>query len=136
MGLKQKIYAENKKKVVEGKIAVRLAFLKEKGLDSAVIQKDVLIRKMKAEIRQANYRLASIAAQEKLNADKARVKAEKLAAKRSAREATPAKTAKKVRGKKGSKEKKGGGKKSKATGKKRIKRTTFARSKTSTQLAA
>ena len=118
MGLKQKIYAENKKKVVEGKIAVRLAFLKEKGLDSAVIQKDVLIRKMKAEIRQANYRLASIAAQEKLNADKAQAKAEKLAARKSARDATPAKTAKNVRGKKGSKEKKGGGKKSKATGKK------------------
>ena len=118
MSLKRKIYVENQKKVVDGKIAVRRAFLKEKGLDSAVIQKDVLIRKMKAEIRQANYRLASIAAQEKLNADKARVKAEKLAAKKSAREATPAKTAKNVRGKKGSKEEKGGGKKSKANGKK------------------
>jgi len=118
MGLKQKIYAENKKKVVEGKIAVRRAFLKEKGLDSAVIQKDVLIRKMKGQIRQANYQLASIAAQEKLNADRAQAKAEKLAAGKGAREATPAKTAKNVRGKKGSKEKKGGGKKSKATEKK------------------
>ncbi len=82
MSLKRKIYAENQKKVVEGKIAVRRGFLKEKGLDSAVIQRDVLIRKMKAEIRKANYRLASIAAQEKLNADKAQVKAEKLAAER------------------------------------------------------
>ena len=118
MSLKRKIYVENQKKVVEGKIAVRRAFLKEKGLDSAVIQKDVLIKKMKAEIRKANYRLASIAAQEKLNADKAKAKAEKLAVGKSAREATPAKTAKNVRGKKGSKEKKGGGKKSKATGKK------------------
>ena len=116
MSLKRKIYAENQKKVVEGKIAVRRAFLKEKGLDSAVIQRDVLIRKMKAEIRKANYRLASIAAQEKLNADKAKVKAEKLAAGKSARKATPAKTAKNVRGKKSSKEKKGGEKKSKATG--------------------
>jgi hypothetical protein len=118
MNLKQKIYAENKKKVVEGKIAVRRAFLKEKGLDSAVIQRDVLIKKMKAEIRQANHRLASIAAQEKLNADKAQAKKEKLAAGKSARKATPAKTAKNVRGKKGSKEEKGGGKKSKANGKK------------------
>ena len=84
MSLKRKIHVENQKKVVEGKIAVRLAFLKEKGLDSAVIQKDVLIKKMKAEIRKANYRLASIAAQEKLNADKAKAKAEKLAAKKSA----------------------------------------------------
>jgi len=118
MGLKRKIHVENQKKVVEDKIAVRLAFLKEKGLDSAVIQKDVLIRKMKGQIRQANYQLASIAVQEKLNADRAQAKAEKLAAGKSAREATPAKTAKNVRGKKGSKEKKGGGKKSKATGKK------------------
>ena len=118
MNLKQKIYAENQKKVVEGKIAVRRALLKEKGLDSAAIQRDVVIRKMRAEIRKANYRLASIAAQEKLSADNAQAKAEKLAAGKSAREATPAKTAKNVRGKKGSKEKKGGGKKSKATGKK------------------
>jgi hypothetical protein len=116
MSLKRKIYAENQKKVVEGKIAVRRALLKEKGLDSAVIQRDVLIRKMKAEIRQANYRLASIAAQEKLNADKARAKAEKLAAGKSGRKATPAKTAKNVRGKKSSKEKNKGEKKSKATG--------------------
>jgi hypothetical protein len=84
MNLKQKIYAENRKKVVEGKIAARRAFLKEKGLDSAAIQKDVSIQKMKADIRQANYRLASIAAQEKLNADKAQAKAEKLAAGKSA----------------------------------------------------
>ncbi len=115
MNLKQKIYAENQKKVVEGKIAVRRALLKEKGLDSAVIQRDVVIRKMRAEIRKANYRLASIAAQEKLNAKKAQAKAEKLAAGKSAREATPAKTAENVRGKKKSKEKKGGKKKDKAT---------------------
>ena len=115
MNLKQKIYAENQKKVVEGRIAVRRALLKEKGLDSAVIQKDVLIRKMKAEIRQANHRLASIAAQEKLNAAKAQAKIEKLAAGKSARKATPAKTAKDVPGKKKSKDKKGGAKKDKAT---------------------
>ena len=115
MNLKQKINAENQKNVVEGKIAVRRAFLKEKGLDSAAIQKDVLIRKMKAKIRQANYRLASIAAQEKLNADNAQAKAEKLAAGKSARKATVAKTAKDVRGKKKNKDKTGGDKKDKAT---------------------
>ena len=115
MNLKQKIYAENRKKVVEGKIAVRQTFLKEKGLDSAVIQRDVVIRKLRAEIRKANYRLATIAAQEKLNAKKAKVKAEKLAAGKSAREATRAKTAENARGKKKSKEKKEGKKKDKAT---------------------
>jgi hypothetical protein len=115
MNLKQKIYAENQKNVVENRIAIRQAFLKEKGLDSATIQKDVLIRKMRAEIRQANYRLASIAAQEKLNSDKAQAKAEKLAAGKSARKAAPPKTDENVRGKKKSKEKKGEDKKDKAT---------------------
>ena len=115
MSLKQKINAENQKNVVEGKIAARRAFLKEKGLDSAAIQKDVLFKKMKADIRQANYRLASIAAQEKLNADKAQAKVEKLAAGKSARKAAPAKTAKDVRPKKKSKDKKGGDKKDTAT---------------------
>jgi hypothetical protein len=115
MNLKQKIYAENQKKVVEGKIAVRRTFLKEKGLESAAIQKDMVIRKLKAGIRKANYRLASIAAQEKLNAEKAHVKSEKSAAKKSAHEATPAKTGKNVRGKKGSKDKKAGEIKDKAT---------------------
>ena len=112
MNLKQKIYAEKQKNVVENRIAIRQAFLKEKGLDSAAIQKDVSIRKMRAEIRQANYRLASIAAQEKLNADKAQAKAEKLAAGKSAGKAAPPKTAKKeVRGKKKSKDNKGEDKK-------------------------
>lgn len=115
MNLKQKIYAENQKNVVEGRISARRAFLKEKGLDSAAIQKDVSIRKMKAEIRQANYRLASIAAQEKLNADKAQAKIEKLAAGKRARKAAPAKTAKDVRPKKKSKDKKGEDKKDTAT---------------------
>jgi hypothetical protein len=115
MNLKQKIYAENQKKVVEGKISVRRAFLKEKGLDNVAIQKDVAIRKMKAEIRKANYRLASIAAQEKLNAEKAQAKVEKLAARKSGHEAAPAKSVKNVHGKKGSKDKKRGEKKDKAT---------------------
>jgi hypothetical protein len=115
MSLKQKIYAENQKKIVESRISVRRAFLKEKGLDNAAVEQDAAIRKMKAEIRKANYRLASIAAQEKLNAEKAQAKAEKLAAKKSGHEAAPAKTVKNVRGKKGSKDKKKGAKIDKAT---------------------
>jgi hypothetical protein len=115
MNLKQKIYAENQKKVVEGKIAVRQALLKEKGLNNAVIQRDVVIRKLRAEIRKANFRLATIAAQEKLNAKKAKVKAEKLAAGKNAREVTRSKTAENAHGKKKSKEKKEGKKKDKAT---------------------
>ena len=99
MSLKAKIYVENQKKTGHGKLAARLAFLNEKRLDGAAIQRDSMIRKLRAEIRKANYRLACIAAQEKLNA-------ERLAAKKSLREMPPAEPIKEVSGKKGKKEKK------------------------------
>ena len=99
MNLKAKIYVENQKKTAHGKIAARLAFLNEKGLGGGAIQRDSMIRKLRAEIRKANYRLACIAAQEKLNA-------ERLAAKKSLREMPPAEPIKEVSGKKGKKEKK------------------------------
>jgi len=99
MNLKAKIYVENQKKTAHGKLAARLAFLNEKGLDGGAIQRGSVIRKLRAEIRKANYRLACIAAQEKLNA-------ERLAAKKSLREMPPAEPGKEVPGKKGKKEKK------------------------------
>ena len=99
MSLKAKIYVENQKKTGHGKLAARLALLNEKRLDGAAIQRDSMIKKLRAEIRKANYRLACIAAQEKLNA-------ERLAAKKSLREMPPAEPIKEVSGKKGKKEKK------------------------------
>ena len=106
MNLKAKTHLENQNKLAHGKLAARTAFLKEKGLDGAVIQRDALIKKMKAEIRKANYRLACIATQEKLNADKAQAKAKKLAAGKNLRDMPPAEIAKGVPGKRGKKEKK------------------------------
>jgi hypothetical protein len=105
MNLKAKIYLENQNKAAEDKLAVRLAFLKEKGLEGAAIHRDTLIRKIRAQIRKVNYRLACIAAQEKLNAEKAQTKAEKLAKEKSTREMSPAETTKGVSKKKGKKEK-------------------------------
>jgi len=99
MNLKAKIDVENQKKTVEGKLAARLALLNEKGLDSGAIQRGSVVRKLRAEIRKANYRLACIAAQEKLNA-------ERLATKTSLAEMPPAEPIKEVPGKKGKKEKK------------------------------
>lgn len=99
MSLKAKIHVENQKETVDGKLAVRLAFLNEKGLGGGAIQRDSMIRKLRAELRKANYRLACIAAQEKLNA-------ERLAAKKSLREMPPAGPIKEVPGKKGKKEEK------------------------------
>ena len=99
MSLKAKIYVEDQKKTAHGKLAARLAFLNEKGLGGGAVQRDSMMRKLKAEIRKANYRLACIAAQEKLNA-------ERLAAKESLREMPPAEPIKEVPGKKEKKEKK------------------------------
>ncbi len=94
MNLKSKGYLEIQKKVTGDKLATRMSSLKEKGLDAVAIKRDSLIKKMKADIRKANYRLACIAAQEKLNADKVQAKAEKVAAKKKASDKPPVKIAK------------------------------------------
>lgn len=105
MNLKSKIFLENQSKAAETRLAAQLAFLKEKGLEGAAVQRDPLIRKRKAEIRKAKYRLACIAAQEKLNAQKAQTKEDKSAQKKSGREKPPAEAAKVPSGKKAKKEK-------------------------------
>lgn len=106
MNLKSKGHLESQKKASGEKLAARTASLKKRGLDEAAIRRDTVIKKMKADIRKADYRLASITAQEKLNADKVKTKAEKLAAKKTAPEKTPAKAVKDAPAKKGKKEKK------------------------------
>ena len=106
MNLKAKGHLESQKKAAGDKLALRISSLKEKGLDAAAIQRDSVVKKMKADIRKANYRLACIAAQEKLNADKVQARADKLAAKDKAPEKPPAKAAKGAPGKKEKKEKK------------------------------
>jgi hypothetical protein len=106
MKLKAKGHLESQKKITSDKLAARLSSLKEKGLADAAIQRDCVIKKMKADIRQTNYRLASIAAQEKSNAERAQAKAEKLAGKNKSPDKPSAKTAKGAPGKKEKKVKK------------------------------
>ncbi len=131
MNLKAKVYVENQKKDARSKLDARLAALKEKGADPAKIQADATVRKLKAEIRQADFRLASIAAQEKQNRDLAQAKIDKIAAEKAAKEAPPEekkeapaeKKEKKPKKEKGEKQAKGegkgeGGKKEKGEGKK------------------
>ncbi len=89
MNLKAKVYVENQKKRVQEALDVRLARLKEKGLKEDIIQKDATVRKLKAQVRKADYRLASIAAQEKLNEERAQAKMDKQAAEKAAKEAPP-----------------------------------------------
>ena len=106
MNLKSKTHLETQKKAAEGKLATRLSLLKDKGLDEGAIGRGAMVRKLKADVRKTNRRLARIAALEKFKADKAQAKVEKLAAEKAAREAPPAETPEPVPEKKPKKEKK------------------------------
>jgi len=86
MNLRARIYVENQKKEALARLESRLAFLRGKGLDSLEILRDATFRHIKGVIREADFRLASIAAQEKLNRERVQAKAEKLAAEKAARE--------------------------------------------------
>jgi len=87
MNLRARVYVEKQKKDAEDKLAGRLAMLKEKGISPEKIQKDATVRRLKAELRQAKKRLASISAQEKLNQERIVAKEQKIAAKKAEREA-------------------------------------------------
>jgi len=78
---KGKVYIEEQKKSSQAKLDSRRALLKDKGLGDDAIRNDAAIRKLKAEVRKADFRLSSIAAQEKQNEDLTKAKAEKMAAK-------------------------------------------------------
>ena len=106
MNLRARVYVEKQKKDGEAKLKARLSFLKEKGVSPEMIQKDATMRRIKAEIRKANERIASIAAQEKLNQERVQAKEQKLAARKAEREAAIKATVEEPAGKKEKKEKK------------------------------
>ncbi len=115
MSLKLKTHVEDQKRSLQIKLEARRAFLKEKGFSDEQIRKDVITRMLKADVRKADSRLASIAAQEKQNQSLARIKAEKKAAgkapKKEAKEQAPEKKEKKVKKEKPEKQAKPQGKK-------------------------
>jgi hypothetical protein len=106
MNLRARIYVENQKKDAQAKLEARLAFLKGKGLNADAISQDATWRKIKGLLRKANSRMASIVAQEKLNEERVRAKAEKLAAEKAAREKPEKEVEEEVAVKKSKKEKK------------------------------
>jgi hypothetical protein len=126
MNLRARIYVENQKKSSREKLDARLALLTGRGYEQASLERDPTVRKLKAELRKADFRLASIVAQEKLNQERAQAKMDKLAAEKAAREEKAEKAeapGKKEKEKKGKKEKsekqaKPEGKKGKPGGKK------------------
>jgi len=74
------INVEARKRSAQVKLDARRVFLQEKGLSEEAIRKEVTIRKLKAEVRKSDSRLAAIAAQEEVSRRVAQAKAEKLAA--------------------------------------------------------
>ena len=80
---------EATKKRSQAKLDTRRVFLKEKGLSEEAIRKDVTIRKLKAELRKSDFRMASIAAQEEITRQVAKAKADRLAAANAPKEKSP-----------------------------------------------
>jgi hypothetical protein len=77
------------KKISKAKLDTRRIFLKEKGLSDGAIRKDVLIRKLKAELRKSDFRMAAVAAQEEITRRVAKGKADKLAAAKAPKKESP-----------------------------------------------
>jgi len=57
----------------------RLSFLSGKGIQEAKVDKDTIVRKLKADIRAVNNRLKTVAENEKRTEEMARIKAERAA---------------------------------------------------------
>lgn len=71
---------ENQREQWERKLAERVALLTEQGLETAAINKDSAVKMLKAKIKKSKARLRAIAAMAEKIEEKARIKAEKLAA--------------------------------------------------------
>jgi hypothetical protein len=78
--MKKKPYIEDHKKIARQKLTVLKEILKARGMSPEQIQKDPKARHYRAQIRQADDRLAEIARLEAQTARKADIKAQKLAA--------------------------------------------------------
>lgn len=103
MGLKKETQSEQKANL-ERKLENRLKLLSEKGIESPDINKDVLVKKLRANIKAVNARLIAIADIEKKTEELAKMKAEKAAL--PAKEKGSAKTKKAEETPAGGKEKK------------------------------
>jgi outer membrane biosynthesis protein TonB len=80
MGSKNKEAQERQKACFERGLEERLSLLSKKGIESAGVDKDTLVKKLRANIRAINDRLKAIAANERRTEELAKMKAEKAAA--------------------------------------------------------
>lgn len=77
MGSKHRQAQNGRKASFERNLKNRLALLLSRGIESREIDKDVLVKKLRANIEAINNRLKAIDASEKKTAELARIKAEK-----------------------------------------------------------
>jgi len=94
MGSKQKQTQMDQKAYFEQGLEDRLSSLSKRGIESPRIDKDPLVKKLRAKIRAVNDRLKVIAAYEKRTAELAKIKAERAAAPPKGRERGKEKKAK------------------------------------------
>ena len=79
MGSRKKEAQGRQKAYFERRLEERLSFLAKKGVEAPGIDKDVLVKKLRANIRAINDRLKAIAGNEKKTEELAKIKAEKAA---------------------------------------------------------
>jgi outer membrane biosynthesis protein TonB len=79
MGSRNKEAQERQKAYFERGLEKRLSFLSKKGIESPAVDKDALVKKMRANIRAINDRLKAIVANERRTEELAKMKAEKKA---------------------------------------------------------
>ncbi len=82
MASKSKVTRIIQKELLEKKLAERVALLTGRGKDSSAIDKDGVVRMLKAKIRKNKARLTAIAAMTQKIEEKTKSKAAKLAAPR------------------------------------------------------
>jgi hypothetical protein len=80
MGLKRKQIVMRQKATFEQELKDRLSLLSGKGVKSPQVDKDALVKKLKADIKASNRRLRRIAENEKRTEEMAKIKAERAAA--------------------------------------------------------
>jgi hypothetical protein len=82
MGSKHKQSRMEQKASFERKLEDRLSYLSKKGIESPKIGKDIIVKKLRADVNAVNTRLKWIADNEKKTEELAKIKAEKTAAPR------------------------------------------------------
>ncbi|MGA2330278.1 MAG: hypothetical protein ABSG75_00800 [Syntrophales bacterium] len=81
MGSRKKETQERQKAYFERGLEERLSFLAKKGIESPGIDKDTLVKRLRANIRAINDRLKAIAGNERRTEELAKIKEEKEAEK-------------------------------------------------------